>query len=544
MLRFSDNASFQNERDNSFSLEFVSVPTIHDGRIEKLKSLTEGAVNNHDKHNLQLSISSHPVSANQEYGASASYYTTTSSLPAFMDKQQPDFSSITSSHPKFGDLNHGESFYISSTLFADQEPIESSSTSSIPALGSDELSNLSYAGGPDESSSTDPIPSFVKQESEESSNTSSIPTSAKQEHVESFSTTSLAASPCFVNKDELQQAIGEYAAQDCANKPDCTLGQMYGWPMNSWCVSNVQDLSYLIYWSNFNENISSWDVSNATNMNGMFYYANSFNSDLSGWNVSSVSDMSHMFNGASSFNSDLSGWNVSGVVYMSNMFYGASSFNSDLSGWNVSSVGDMSHMFYGAKSFNQNLCAWSDAFPYNAASNIFFESNCTHTSNPLLERRAPFCAFMCKDYPFISDTFPSDAVDTGGTEIRLVGYNFVIGQVVNQSILYECQFGSIAKVNATLISNNELSCISPEVQLFIGSMVVELTVIIDGQISFNSVPFRFYGICSENLCQYGYCSFGGCLVSLFSVELSLSKTPRHFSNAQIVLSWLPWRKLH
>jgi hypothetical protein len=113
MLRFSDNASFQNERDNSFSLEFVSVPTIHDGRIEKLKSLTEGAVNNHDKHNLQLSISSHPVSANQEYGASASYYTTTSSLPAFMDKQQLDFSSITSSHPKFGDLNHGESFYIS-----------------------------------------------------------------------------------------------------------------------------------------------------------------------------------------------------------------------------------------------------------------------------------------------------------------------------------------------------------------------------------------------------------------------------------------------
>jgi surface protein len=323
-----------------------------------------------------------------------------------------------------------------------------------------------------------------------------------------------------VNKNELQQAIGEYVAQDCANKPDCTLGQMYGWPMNSWCVSNVQDMSYLFYYtSNFNENISSWDVSNATNMNGMFYYANSFNSDLSGWNVSSVSDMRYMF-------------------------YGASSFNSDLSGWNVSSVGDMSHMFYGAKSFNQNLCAWSDAFPYNAASNIFFESNCTYTSSPLLERSAPFCAFMCKDYPFISDTFPSDAVDTGGTEIRLVGYNFVIGQVVNQSILYECQFGSIAQVNATLISNNELSCISPEVQLFIGSMVVELTVIIDGQISFNSVPFRFYGICSENLCQYGYCSFGGCLVSLFSVELSLSKTPRHFSNAQIVLSWLPWRKLH
>jgi hypothetical protein len=95
-IRFLDKASFQNKRKNIFS-----VPIIHDGRNEKFKSLKEGAFSKHslmDKHNLQLSISSYPASANQEYGASASYYTT------------------ISSHPKFADLNHGESFYISSSI--------------------------------------------------------------------------------------------------------------------------------------------------------------------------------------------------------------------------------------------------------------------------------------------------------------------------------------------------------------------------------------------------------------------------------------------
>ena len=48
--------------------------------------------------------------------------------------------------------------------------------------------------------------------------------------------------------------------------------------------------------SNFNQDISSWDVSKVTNMTLMFEYATSFNQDLSSWDVNGVKgcrDFSH-----------------------------------------------------------------------------------------------------------------------------------------------------------------------------------------------------------------------------------------------------------
>ncbi|MDA9907999.1 BspA family leucine-rich repeat surface protein, partial [Flavobacteriaceae bacterium] len=38
----------------------------------------------------------------------------------------------------------------------------------------------------------------------------------------------------------------------------------------------------------FNQDISSWDVSNVTDMNGMFEDASSFNQDIGDWNVNGV----------------------------------------------------------------------------------------------------------------------------------------------------------------------------------------------------------------------------------------------------------------
>ena len=55
----------------------------------------------------------------------------------------------------------------------------------------------------------------------------------------------------------------------------------------------------------FNQDISSWNVSNVSHMNGMFTHATSFNQDLSIWNVSNVSNMSEMFKGATAFNKDI-----------------------------------------------------------------------------------------------------------------------------------------------------------------------------------------------------------------------------------------------
>ena len=65
--------------------------------------------------------------------------------------------------------------------------------------------------------------------------------------------------------------------------------------------------------------INNWDVSNVTNMESMFEYAESFNQPLNKWNVSKVTDMGFMFGGATSFNQPLNNWNVSNVMYMNSM---------------------------------------------------------------------------------------------------------------------------------------------------------------------------------------------------------------------------------
>ena len=109
--------------------------------------------------------------------------------------------------------------------------------------------------------------------------------------------------------------------------------------------------------------------------------------------------MSYMLSGASQFNQDISTWDVSGVTTMRSMFQGASSFDIDISTWNISSVTDMVFMLNGATSFNQDLCAWGDKFPYDNAAGIFGGSNCTFEGiAPRESDKAPFCASSCTDF--------------------------------------------------------------------------------------------------------------------------------------------------
>ena len=63
---------------------------------------------------------------------------------------------------------------------------------------------------------------------------------------------------------------------------------------------------------NFNQDISSWDVSNVTSMRYTFWYS-TFNQDISSWDVSNVKNMKYMFYESKNFNQDLSTWNVDKV---------------------------------------------------------------------------------------------------------------------------------------------------------------------------------------------------------------------------------------
>ncbi len=132
---------------------------------------------------------------------------------------------------------------------------------------------------------------------------------------------------------------------------------------------NTADLNYIITtavtkmvdifnFSEFNGDISRWDVSSVTNMNQMFNAASEFNGDISEWDVSKVTNMSYMIAGATSFNRDISGWDVRSVTSMFGMFTSATSFNHDISGWDVSKVTNMSYMFSGATSFNRDISRW------------------------------------------------------------------------------------------------------------------------------------------------------------------------------------------
>ena len=165
--------------------------------------------------------------------------------------------------------------------------------------------------------------------------------------------------------------------------------------ISSWDVSNVTNMSLMFGLSDnsildftyesvvyFNQDISKWDVSKVTNMSGMFLRATRFNQDLGNWNVSQVTDMSFMLAGVlsgilSKFNQDIGSWDVSKVTNMSGMFAYGTAFNQDIGSWDVSNVTNMSLMFtdrYSSRSvFNQDIGNW-DVSNVTNMSKMFFRS--------------------------------------------------------------------------------------------------------------------------------------------------------------------------
>jgi len=141
------------------------------------------------------------------------------------------------------------------------------------------------------------------------------------------------------------------------------------------CTSGITNMESMFRdKTNFNEDISSWDVSMVTNMFRMFYNAWSFNQNIGNWDVSSVISMNALFQSAKIFNQDISDWNVSSVTNMRDMFYSAQNFNQTIDNWDVSSVTTMGQMFRDATEFNQSIGTWDVSFVTNMNS-MFQDAN-------------------------------------------------------------------------------------------------------------------------------------------------------------------------
>ena len=154
--------------------------------------------------------------------------------------------------------------------------------------------------------------------------------------------------------------------------------------ISQWNVSKVTDMSYIFCGSKFNGDISQWNISEDANIDKMFRgcalekngrIPNLKNFDVSGKpviaknkqhlkslitlaiskygpkvdlnfiDVSNVTNMSGLFDG-SDFDGNISQWNVSKVTDMSHMFCD-SKFNGDISQWNISDDANIDEMFIG-----------------------------------------------------------------------------------------------------------------------------------------------------------------------------------------------------
>ncbi|MDC3238388.1 BspA family leucine-rich repeat surface protein, partial [Flavobacteriaceae bacterium] len=128
---------------------------------------------------------------------------------------------------------------------------------------------------------------------------------------------------------------------------------------NSWDTSKVTDMSYMFESTDYmNPQIASWDVSSVTNMANMFNDCRLFNQAIGSWDVSSVTNMSSMFSRADYFNQNIGSWNTSSVTNMSAMFKETDVFNQNLNSWDVSKVTNISYMFKSAPRFNGNISSW------------------------------------------------------------------------------------------------------------------------------------------------------------------------------------------
>jgi len=128
--------------------------------------------------------------------------------------------------------------------------------------------------------------------------------------------------------------------------------------LNHLDVSQITNLDRLFINTDFQGNISEWNVENVTSAGRAFDGCVNFNSNLSKWKPKKLRFAEYMFVGCESFNSDLTNFNLSYMSDMSHMFDGCTKFNGDVSSFDLEHTENVLYMFAGCESFNRDLSGW------------------------------------------------------------------------------------------------------------------------------------------------------------------------------------------
>jgi surface protein len=169
-------------------------------------------------------------------------------------------------------------------------------------------------------------------------------------------------------------------------------------------------------------------------MSGMFYANSAFNQDISSWDVSNVYQMGYMFHGdfeqGSSFNQDISSWDVGNVEDMGSMFNWASSFNQDISSWDISNLQQAQFMFSRASSFNQDISSWEFSTIDNFQGFVEYSDLDTNNYDTLLsafvDQNLLNKSLFAYELFYCNITAREDLINNRGWTIDGDSYNFSI----------------------------------------------------------------------------------------------------------------------
>jgi hypothetical protein len=110
----------------------------------------------------------------------------------------------------------------------------------------------------------------------------------------------------------------------------------------------------------------------------------------------SARNLNEMFNGATIFNQNLSSWDVTNITSMNSMFRNAAAFTATgLNTWTPTNVTDMSYMFYGTSAAFTNVSSSGrlltdlTSWPYTASNTLFLSPD-RSTDTTLIDIKSPF----------------------------------------------------------------------------------------------------------------------------------------------------------